>query len=247
MPYILIKSLIKHVQMYPIFKKLVKDQKLIGLDIEYDSNTEEIILIQFGFAKIAFIYEIELPKELLDIICSSGYTKVGVGISKDIQLLHKKYNLEQCHGIVDLNNIAKLQGYKKQNLKYLYNYLFNKNILEHNFIFKSGKTITKKQYNYAALDACMSYLVGCKLLNIEINNIQINNIIVVVDPIVLLNEYSQKYCQNVPKYTFNTYDNYNNQFSCMINFDNLTSIGYGLNKKSSKMDAAQKIIDQIDS
>lgn len=167
----------------------------VGFDLEYickanhpesyskssqwvESNDSDIIacLIQIASSGVCLLINLVklgpfLPKKLIKIIQNDNWIKYGVGVERDLDIVSNNYKLGHCGSGIDLKTLALLNGLNTPNMKYMANtYLGIKmNKSKNKSICNWSKPLENKEYTYAANDAIISYLLGKKIVKIDLN------------------------------------------------------------------------------
>ena len=161
----------------------ISNSKILGFDTETKPNFKKgfqnrnfISLIQFSTYEKAYLFRINkigLPKVLISILSNPKILKVGIGIKDDINGLSKiyqKFNGTSENGsfipkgFFDLQNVVSDFGIEALSLKKLgaivLDYKISKSMQLSNW---ESSVLTKKQQQYAAIDALVCLQIYCKL------------------------------------------------------------------------------------
>jgi len=166
------------------------NSKILGFDTETKPNFKKgfqnrnlISLIQLSTYENAYLFRINkigLPKVLTNILSNPEILKVGIGIKDDINGLSKiyqKFNGTSENGsfipkgFFDIQSVAADFGIEALSLKKLgaiiLDYKISKTMQLSNW---ESSVLTKKQQQYAAIDASVCLQIYCKLYNNKYRN-----------------------------------------------------------------------------
>lgn len=240
----------------------------IGFDLEYITSNEpaEWVLntvknriscvIQLATAEICFVINLtklgpHLPSSLIKIITNANWIKYGIGIDEDMKLLSQNYELGHCSGSYELKTLAEIHKLPSPSLKTLasqYLALKVRKTLQCNW---SGKLKTK-QVKYAAIDAIVSYHLGCNSLIFEPKTTQTTLELDLnipknetnVEPVLgknyigELQEYAAKNGKELPNYIERTNSG---NFVVECHFEGKVTSGSWISKKNAKKIAAGRM------
>lgn len=249
----------------------------IGLDIEYicqdnypisfflsknwtkdNSNKIAACLLQIASKNICLIINLTrigkyLPNNLIKLLVSDSWIKLGIGIDNDLKILSQNYELGHCGGAFELKNIALMATHPRPSLENLYNQFVGGYIKKSNSVHDWTLELTDEQLNYSARDAIMSYQLGLNILKPSIEyindkaiddklNLDIKNKITRLDNninyIGRLQEYAQKNKYDLPIYIEDkNIESKYFVFNCY--FDDKNTIGKALNKKKARTESAK--------
>jgi len=164
---------------------------LIGLDCEmickqnYPESFEKITwvknktdvvvcTIQIAVEDICFFIELkglgpDLPPNLIKIFKNDMWTKVGVGVTRDLDYISNNFLIGTCGGGIDILNICLISKFPNANLA---------NLAKHFVGMELDKTVqigdwtqdqTDKSIEYGCKDAIASYKVFMKIMEPSIN------------------------------------------------------------------------------
>lgn len=160
------------------------DHFLVGFDTEYvEGNPKKVCVIQVGTAEIVLVIHVAqfqtshlqhfpeegifkkiLPKQLLQLIRSPSWIKVGVGVGLDLHYVALQYHLGHCSGGIDLKNLAHVMHLPQTSLVGLYNRFIKPTPLKSEKKQKGVynwalPTLPKEKIEYAGMDAYMAYVI----------------------------------------------------------------------------------------
>lgn len=149
--------------------------KILGFDTETKptfkkgmANRTPVSLLQLSNASKTYLFrlnKIPLCDELVELLRSPEYTKVGVSIQNDIRSLRKLHPFEPA-GFVDLQSVVARFGIKDMSLRKLAAIVLGCRISKAAQLSNwSAKNLTDKQIHYAATDAWISREIFIKLKN----------------------------------------------------------------------------------
>lgn len=199
-----------------------------------------------------------LPTKLSHILTCEAWIKMGVGISQDLTYLSQSYDLGNCSGALELKNLALLGHVKNPNLSNLYSFFFQELLRPkvesscHNWL----EPLTQDNFEYAALDAYMSFQIGQRILEPMIARFKSNQVTVIshnLQPdnnnenyVSRLNEIAQKFNYPYPTYITNKPNNTSVEVICQ--WPDLTPqifSNININKRIAKQESAKQMLDFI--
>uniref|UniRef100_A0A1B6KTR1 Exonuclease 3'-5' domain-containing protein 2 n=1 Tax=Graphocephala atropunctata TaxID=36148 RepID=A0A1B6KTR1_9HEMI len=159
-------------------KRKLNERKVIGLDCEWVSTKGKrhpVALLQLaapdGFCSLFHLCSLKrVPSELLEILEDKSILKVGVAVVTDAHYLLVDYGVH-CVGCLDLRYLAKQVGVEPRGLAKLAKDLFGTELDKSWQIRCSNwesETLTSKQIQYAAQDACIAVEIFDQLNHEEI-------------------------------------------------------------------------------
>jgi hypothetical protein len=152
----------------------------IGFDCERDTHTQRTTLIQLADDFVILLYQPpriseELPAALAQLLGNSLVTKMVIDQSHDVKYLKIDFNVA-CHGVLDLQEMAKEFGFFKASTEVLAEYFLRYSMTKDketavSFTERSlTKRLSAEQIRYGALDAVVAHELGRKLLSIDATN-----------------------------------------------------------------------------
>lgn len=240
---------------------LQKADKIAVCKLQLATNKMSLVIDLCKFNKM-------LPDNLVKIITAESWIKTGIGISNDLKYLSYNFDLGQCNGGIDIKQIAELKECHNPNLFDVFhntsNNQYNDTIKKHKKKFDPNtdwsNDMTMEQIEYAGMDAYMSYKIGEYLINGIIkypqfdklkSKIKMDQQILISTPIAVKNyigrlqEYTQKNKINMPIYQYQGHDLTTNKFQISCTVQNITTNGYGANKKDAKISAAKYMLKKL--
>ncbi|MCF0207442.1 MAG: 3'-5' exonuclease domain-containing protein 2 [Bacteroidales bacterium] len=157
----------------------VKDElfleSLWGVDTETrpcftkgQSNIRRVALLQMSSREKTYIFRLNcigFPQELVDIMSSSRFTKVGLSLTDDIRGLQKTKKFTPA-GFIDLQSIAPNYGIKEKSLQKLAAIVLGCHISKSQRLTNwEAPELTQKQILYAATDSWIT-----RKIYVELNN-----------------------------------------------------------------------------
>ncbi len=286
MEYIYIQNQDQFNDIYGSFKESSKIGNVyhIGLDCEFiceanhkksyderhnwihEDNGEVICKLQIANSKMSLVLDLckfnkILPEKLIKILKKNVWIKTGIGISHDMELLSKNFNLGQCSGsieLLDVFNMWNIDNPSLENVAQKLGISISK-VKRKDKSYDWSNPMTLEDAEYCAIDAYLSYLIGeiflsssknyfTQKLNSENKKININPIIrqpIITDKnyIGSLNEYSQKNKISLPEYIDKGIIDGEFCFTCILN--NISADGFGSSKKIAKTISAKNVYDII--
>ena len=120
----------------------------------------KVALVQLATYDTCYLFRVHktgLSKELLDLLCDAGVTKVGISLNDDLHMLLQRARFIP-HGWVDIQSISPKLGIEDLSLQKIYAIVFGLKISKSQRLTNwEARTLTDKQRMYAAIDAwaCM--------------------------------------------------------------------------------------------
>lgn len=154
----------KALEAQELFESLNNQYKITGLDTESrpsfkKSDNFHISLVQVSFEDHCFLFrlnKIKFPSYLKEYLESDKLTKTGVALKDDCRDLRKHFDIHP-KGIVDVQDLAKEQGYITLGLMSLTGILLKRRISKKAKLTNwENNKLTPAQINYAATDAWIS-------------------------------------------------------------------------------------------
>lgn len=235
MKIVMIDSQEKFNEVWEDFKQgaMIKDSMfLIGIEYKYNFLyiSSKTISLVIDLIKINC-----LPDSVKIILISRHWFKCGIGIDVTVKLLTHIYGLPVWCSVYDMELFHRIRkNNTKQSLKFLLKKYDIDPTIENSIAFeKLGRVLILGEENINEKHDIES---------IDRESSDEDSHIVNRDPISFLNEYSQKYKIPAPEYSITNDDE---KFICECKFMGKTSLGYGINKRSSKINSAKKIKKEL--
>ncbi|POB14620.1 MULTISPECIES: 3'-5' exonuclease [Pseudomonadati] len=146
------------------FQELNQKYNCTGLDTESRPSFKKtdnfrISLIQVSFEDECFLFrlnKIQCPDYLVEYLEDENLIKTGVAVKDDCRDLKKQYHIN-AKGVVDVQDLAKAQGYITLGLQSLTGILLEKKISKKAKLTNwENNKLTDAQIRYAATDAWIS-------------------------------------------------------------------------------------------
>ncbi len=146
------------------FLSLTSKYLITGLDTESrpsfkKTDNFKISLIQVSFDEVCFLFrlnKVKCPDYLVDYLQNDKIIKSGVAVKDDCRDLKKQYKID-AKGIVDVQDLAKAQGYITLGLASLTGILLKRKISKKAKLTNwENNKLTPAQIKYAATDAWIS-------------------------------------------------------------------------------------------
>ena len=120
------------------------------------ANNTPVSLLQLSSAEKTYLFrlnKLELQKEVINILSSPKYLKVGVSISDDLKALKKLKNFKP-QAFFELQNYVKEFGIEEMSLKKLAAIVLNVRVSKAQQLSNwAAEELTEKQIKYAATDS----------------------------------------------------------------------------------------------
>ncbi|XP_039135942.1 Werner Syndrome-like exonuclease [Dioscorea cayenensis subsp. rotundata] len=153
---------------------------IVGLDCEWRPNftagsSNLVATLQLCFSNQCLILQLQhmdsIPRILRDFLSDPSISFVGVGIMADVSKLFDDYDL-QCGNPVDLDPLCwsylGLDNRRSLGLKGYAKEILGLTMVKPRRVTLSNwesRVLSYAQIEYACIDACASYYLGCRLLS----------------------------------------------------------------------------------
>lgn len=130
------------------------------------ANVTPVSLLQISSAEKTYLFRLNkfsFQKEVIRLLASPNYTKVGVSIKDDLKSLKKLHNFAPA-GFIDLQDMAKQYGILEMSLKKLAAIVLGVRISKAQQLSNwAADELNEKQIRYAATDSWISREIYIKL------------------------------------------------------------------------------------
>ncbi|MDL2262410.1 3'-5' exonuclease domain-containing protein 2 [Bacteroidales bacterium OttesenSCG-928-I21] len=137
------------------------------------SSSKSVALLQLSSMDKTYLFrlnKISLQNELITLLSSPEYLKIGVALRDDLRFLKKIHNFDPA-GFIDLQNIAKEYGIEDMSLKKLAAIVLGVRISKSQQLSNwEAERLSEKQIKYAATDSWISREIYINLINSEKND-----------------------------------------------------------------------------
>lgn len=139
----------------------LNQQEIVGIDSETRPSfkrgtNHKVALLQISTENKCFLFRVNksgLTLPVIDLLESKKTLKVGLSLKDDFMALHQRAPFEP-HGIIELQEYAKMFGIKDMSLQKIYANLFGEKISKSQQLSNwEADELTIPQQLYAALDA----------------------------------------------------------------------------------------------
>lgn len=163
----------------------MRREKMLGFDTETRPSFTRgvsygVALLQLSTEDVAWLVRINkvgLPQEIVDVLADPQIIKAGVAIRDDIRALQKKRNFVPA-GFIDLQTMAKAQGFEDFSLKKLAAHVMGVRISKRQRLSNwEAPQLTISQQHYASTDAWVSLLIYMGMMRGEYEHERIRAII----------------------------------------------------------------------
>ncbi len=134
------------------------------------ANSTPVSLLQISSAEKTYLFrlnKLKIQKEVIRLLASPTYAKIGVSIRDDLKSLKKLHNFAPA-GFIELQEMAKLYGITDMSLKKLAAIVLGVRISKAQQLSNwAAEELNEKQIRYAATDSWISRAIYIQLINSE--------------------------------------------------------------------------------